>query len=490
MTATGGGRPRLSNFRMVDVKGGKPGEKRSEPRTAPNIADRLEKITGDRGTWPKRVDEVLFVEGADHRPTYLQTSTQFFGWLDGFASVYWLNSTGMIGQERFFEYVRKFRAERFRSIERFPHFPAMSGAYYMHPEIVRTRKKTHINKLLGFFAFDSRVDESLGLAALLTLFWGGSPGGRPCFRIEGPADDPPELMRRHVGKTTFVEVLGSLCGGLLDLEEGEDIPDVKTRLLSEEGMGKRLLRIDNVKTMRMSWAALEHFITSDVISGKRLYQGEGQRPNTVTVFITINGGTFSKDMATRVIPIRLKRPTPDGEWRRKVARFIEEHRWQIVAEIIGILSDDRGSIVPRGRWAEWQAEVLGKVAGYTACQAEIEKRIGELDDDDADALDFEDFIAEKLRDRLHKPDEAFIKIPVKVMGEWFSEREKEPVKAKTATERLELKPLKRLKYKRTNSERFWQWSGEKAAGDPDKPIDLQPDPTPREERGWRRRAYG
>src|SRR5262249_3393730 len=249
------------------------------------------------GGWPKRVDEILFVEGAAHRPVYLDRSPQFFGWIDGFARVCWMHSLGMVGQERFFEFVRKFRAERYRAIEQYPHHPAMPEVYYMHPRIEPTTKKTHINKLIDFFEFDSEVDKSLGLAAILTLFWGGSPGARPCFRIEGPVDDPPELGKRHVGKTTFVEVLASLCGGLLDLEEGEDIPDVKTRLLSEEGMGKRVLRIDNVKTLRMSWAGLEHFITSDVISGKRLYRGEGSRPNAVTVFITINGGSFSKDMA-------------------------------------------------------------------------------------------------------------------------------------------------------------------------------------------------
>ena len=151
---------------------------------------------------------------------------------------------------------------------------------------------------MDFFEFDSDVDRALGEAAVLTLFWGGTPGARPCFLIRGPEDDDPSLMGRFVGKTTFVEVIASLVGGLVDLLEDDDIPTLKSVCFPMR-TGKRILRIDNVKTVRMGWSGLESMITSDVISGKQLYCGDGSRPNTVTPFITMNGGSLSKDMSTR-----------------------------------------------------------------------------------------------------------------------------------------------------------------------------------------------
>jgi hypothetical protein len=458
-------RPAFSNAFKVESPGKKPDEVRTEfkPRSAPEIAGYLTTIA--KG-WPKRLEETLFVQSGDFRPVFLESSTQLFSFIDSFASVFWQGGPDMVTQERFHEYVRKFKAQRFRAIERFPHWPPMPETYYMHPAIQPTRSRTLLDRFLDFFDFASDVDRSLGEAALLTLFWGGSPGARPCFLIRGPEDDDPVLMGRYVGKTTFVEVIASLVDGLVDILEGEDIPAVKTRLLSDEGMSKRVLRMDNLKTTRMGWAPFESFITSDVISGHRLFRGEGSRPNTVTPFITMNGGSLSKDMATRSIAIRLKRPRQHATWRSDVAGFIVKNQWGLVAEILGLLSEprDAGSIVPRGRWAEWQGGVLGKVAAYEDCQDEIDRRCAELDADDESAETFETIIREKLIDRYHEPDNESIKIPTSIMGVWYSQIQKAHVAAKTATERLQLMPLKRLKWRRTNSERFWLWSGKDATG--------------------------
>ncbi len=444
-----------------------------DPRSVVDMADYLNTKTGG---WPKRVDETLFLETKNFEPVYLESSTQLFGHLRAMADVLWLPGPDLAPQEQFYEYLRKFSAEKFKAIERFPHFPAMPDTYYMHPKLEKTRKKVCFRLLMDFFGFDSEIDRSLGEAAVLTLLWGGSPGARPCFLIRGPEDDVPALMGRYVGKTTFVEVTSELVGGLVDLDEKDDMAAVKTRLLSNDGMGKRVLRIDNVKTIRMGWAEFESFITSDVISGRRLYKGEGSRPNTITPFITMNGGSLSKDMATRAVPIRLKRPTQKASWRLDVSNYIREHRWEIIAEIEGMLSDDVGSIVPRGRWAEWQRDVLGKVKGYDKCQEAIEARCQELDADDEAAQSFEAVIAERLSDRQHKPQEQFIRIPPADMGIWYSQVHKAHVAAKTATERMNLMPLKRLKHCRTKAERFWLWSGENATGDPFKDsVDLKPD---------------
>jgi hypothetical protein len=472
MPSRSGERPRVSNCRVVTVEG-KPDATRHEPRYAEEIADELITITTG---WPKRLEEILFVQSADFRPIFLDSSTQLFAYIDSLAAVYWPGGASLITQERFHEYFRKFKAERFKAIERFPHFPTMPETFYMHPKVKITTGRKYFRKFMDFFEFAGGIDRSLGEAAVLTLFWGGTPGARPCFLLRGPVEDEPSRMGRSVGKSAFVEINGNLVGGVIDLHEGEDIPALKTRLLSDDGADKRVLRIDNVKTVRMGWAELESLITSDVISGKRLFRGEGSRPNTVTTFITMNGGSLSKDMATRSIEIRLKRPCQNATWRMKVDQFIDEHRWDVIAEIGGILADrqdcpDMG-IEPRGRWAEWQGGVLGKVEDYAGCQDEIDRRCQELDSDDEEAFVFEEVIREKLRERHHQPEKEFIAIPTNVMGTWYSGVQKDHISANTATARIKLMPLKRLRWRRATASRFWLWSGEEATGSADKPSPL------------------
>jgi hypothetical protein len=461
--------PARGSFKNFCKQTGSDGKEAKRALSAPELVASLDELA--KG-WPKRVGETLFIEAKDHRPVYLGSPPQFFGWVDGIASVCWADGQSMITQARFYEHMRKFAAERFDAIETFPHYPPLPATYYMHPPVKPKRGGPLLDQLIGFFSPAGGVDKELIRAAIMTLFWGGPPGQRPAFRIDGPEDDPPELGKRGTGKTTLVEILASLVGGLVDLEENEDIAPLKTRLLSSEEGRKRILRIDNVKTLRLSWSALEKFISSKVISGKALYHGEGQRPNTMTVFITINGGAFSKDMAQRSISIRLARPQYAPGWHGSVTRFIEENRWELTAEILGTLADEQGGITPVTRWAAWEREVLGQCSGYDECQEAIRERAQAMDDDDADAYELEAFFERQLNDRGLHPDGENIRIPTAMAGEWLSLYEKRDIKACTATTMMLAKPLTRLKHKRTKEGRFWLWAGNPNGPDKD-PLDIE-----------------
>ena len=50
---------------------------------------------------------------------------------------------------------------------------------------------------------------------------------------------------------------GLLCGGFMSVSPHETMEDLKKRLFSEEGRERRLLLLDNVKTLRFSWDELE-----------------------------------------------------------------------------------------------------------------------------------------------------------------------------------------------------------------------------------------
>ena len=138
-----------------------------------STADMVNYLMGKTGDWPKRVDETLFLQTKDYEPIYLQSPTQLFGYLDGIAEILWVGGPSMVTQERFYEHVRKFSAEKFKVIETAPHYPVMDGAYYMHPPINTTIGGGYLERLLDFFSPETGTDRELVRAAILTLFWGG-----------------------------------------------------------------------------------------------------------------------------------------------------------------------------------------------------------------------------------------------------------------------------------------------------------------------------
>lgn len=452
-------RPRFTNA-ILDKQAG---ELKHVPIQMPELVETLKRIAGG---WPKRIEERLFIESTGYEPIYLDSSTQFLGWLDGVANVYWARGPGMVSQERFYEYVRKFAIDRFKAIERFPHWPPMEGIYYMHPAVNSTREKTLLSRFLDFFQPETPVDRELIKAAVMTLFWGGLPGKRPVFRIDGPENDPPALQGRGTGKTVLVELIAELAGGWVRIGERDDMESLITRLLSSEHGNKRVLRLDNVKALRLSWAALEEFVTSATISGKALYRGEGNKPNLLTLFITMNGGLLSKDLVTRVVVIRLARPKMDGAWEGNVRAFIRDNRWELIGEILGMLADEPGSIIPQSRWPEWERDVLGKVGSYDQCQAVIAERSALLDDDDEKAYELEQFVRRKLEtEGRHNADAQSIKITTCKMSEWYMEHTGERKDPHIVSRTMATLPLKFLSYGRTKHERFWLWTGPEAKPD-------------------------
>jgi hypothetical protein len=442
------------------------------PRSTAEIVNYLKAKTGD---WPKRVDETLFLQTKDYEPIYLQSPTQLFGYLDGLAEVLWVGGPSMVTQERFYEHVRKFAAEKFKVIETAPHYPPMDGAYYMHPPINMSTNGGYLERFLDFFSPETRTDRELIRAAILTPFWGGPGGARPAFRIEGPENDDPSKGGRGTGKSTFPVMVSMLVNGYIDLEENEDFPSFKTRLLSNEEGRKRIIRVDNLKTLRLSWAPLEAFITSPIISGRALYRGECQRPNTMTTFITVNGGGLSKDMAQRVIPIRLARPKYVAGWNDRIVEFIAKHRWNIVGEIIATLAEEPAVMKSATRWSSWERDVLSKCSDFDKCQKLIADRASSIDADDDDAFEIESAFRQKLVERRHDPDAETVKIPSAIVSAWYSEYHGKKVDASTATALLKTKPFKRLRYKRTTAERFWIWQSDDS-NPSDRIVNLEPLP--------------
>ena len=187
-----------------------------------------------------------------------------------------------------------------------PHFPPVPDVYYLTtPPAAKESGK--LDELLDRFCPETPEDRELIRALVLTLYWGGPAGQRPQFVVV--ADPAKEKQAgRGTGKTVLVELLAHLAGGCIDLQLGVSYDRQVSNLLSPSSWQRRVVFIDNLKTLHFSNGAVESYITRSEITGHRLHQGFAVRPNLLTWVVTVNGASFSTDMARRSVVIRLKRP--------------------------------------------------------------------------------------------------------------------------------------------------------------------------------------
>jgi hypothetical protein len=426
-------------------------------RTAADIRRRLSALVGD---WPRRVGNLLFAaEGCE--PVWLDSVDALFAWVGRQLDepIRWAAGEDKVGSAVFHAHLRQ-TATAYEAVELLPHCPPLPGHFYMHPPPEGSDGKA-LEELLGRFHPATEADRSLMHAAILTLFWGGRPGSRPAFLIE--AEDDDGQGGRGAGKTTLAEVAAALSGGHFDARPSEDIDKLLTRLLSPEALGRRVCLLDNVKTLRFSWADLEGLITADTISGRRLYVGEGRRPNTLTWFITLNNASLSKDMAQRCVIIRVKRPIFDACWKETTLGLIEEKRWAIIGDILARLSGPAEALARHSRWAAWEEEVLARVPDPAACQKLIADRQAEVDGDQEDSDLVRGAFAAYLRSRGHDPDRAVVFIPSSEAARVVNDATGEERPKQRATAYLQTLAVKELrKSNAPDGSRGWRWTGAKA----------------------------
>ena len=347
-------------------------------RSALELAEDLRERTSG---WPKTVTGQLFVVDSNDRPRFIERSSALFANLAPLVGqggrINWANGTGLLTKDEFLETLR-ITGDQFDQIALFPHEPQIRRTFYCHPELP-VPDGTYLDRFLDFFCPATEIDRALIRAFALTVFWGGGTGQRPVFWID--AADSDQRRGRGVGKTALATYVASLVGGQIELG-GEKINRIKTRLLSPEGLGQRVVLLDNLKSTKFSWGDLEGLITSDVISGHRLFCGEGRRLNNLTWVVTSNSASLSTDMADRSVVIRLARHEPREGWDLEVREFINTHRWHIVADVLAQLQETPAPHRPAPRWVSWTSEVLSRSCDDPdRVQEQILTRRRSIDDD-------------------------------------------------------------------------------------------------------------
>lgn len=394
------------------------------PHSMPDVLEQLRVATGG---WPRRVGGALFIDDPEHGIGWLEKQASLFGWIRSKRDVTWYGGKKMVTRDEFFHELLR-TSKVYDAVETLPHEPTIASHYYACKTPYVGDGKA-LQELLNRFRPETTVDRDLIQAAIMSTFWGGPAGSRPAFVIT--ADEG-----RGVGKTKLAEIISHLCGGMVDVSAGEDIAVLKQRFLSPEALTKRVGLIDNIKSMRFSWAELESLITTPVISGKRLYVGEAVRPNTITWMMTLNGVSLATDMAQRSVIIKLARGANAGTWYEDTIRFVDDNRQRLIGDVISALQAERFPLHSYTRWAAWERDILSRLPEPGDAQKLILERQGEADSDSDEAGIIEDFFAEQLSKFSYDPQVAQVRIPVAVVGKWYCWATNESAKTAAVTKKL------------------------------------------------------
>lgn len=343
----------LANFRFE-------GEKRF--RELVPLRDISADLKRDTNGWPKRIDQSLFVqEGTGVR--WLSSHPELFAWIGERMTIQWgigqdTHGHALTTKPEFLAHLQS-AAEPFKTVEAFPHEPPVPDAFYLWQPSGVDVSGDRLSGLLDFFDnVESPHDMSLIKAMFLTPLWGGLPGARPAFVVQAPD--------RGCGKSTLTEALATLYGGAIEFEpDGRGEDKVLTRLLSPSALSRRIVRIDNIRTV-FSSSLLESLITAQTLNGHRLYCGDSTRPNYLTWTMTGNTLQLSRDLSERAFVIRLRKPSPMPQWRERLFAYIEAYRLEIIAEAINVLKSDPLGPSAGDRWQSWGDGVLSRVTGNVA----------------------------------------------------------------------------------------------------------------------------
>lgn len=378
------------------------------PRPVREIQEQLWAMTD---SWPRRVDGRLFVHDGPSI-SWLNNQSALCAWfgLKTGATVDFVRDGGVYSKGELFEALQQ-SAKEYEAVENVPHEPQMPGHYYACGEFPDGAGE-HLAWLLDRFCVAEEADRDLICLLMATVFWGGGGGQRPAFMITANGTG--------AGKTTLASVVAELAGGMISVGQRDSMRDITERMLTAEGRDKRILFVDNIKATRFSSAEIEALVTAPVISGRELYKGESQRPNTLTWIMTMNGVGLSKDIADRVVVIRLKRPEYSGNWADETTSYVREHRKEIICDLMSFLRGPRDRLSIATRWGAWTEGVLSRLPLPEPAAMLIQNRQKESDVDGDEASMVQEYFRDRLLDLRYNPDAEMVFIPSRIANKWHA----------------------------------------------------------------------
>jgi len=383
------------------------------------VGDEIKAVTGG---WPKIAGGLLFV-ARDIKPGQIPTGNavrtlarapDLFSYLQESADFRWSEKMCSTPADRsprspatkdeLLAHLKERPEDRYHGVSALPHHPPMSGVYYL-PVTLPAATGEALERLLSELNPDTEDDRKLMLASMLTPGWGGAPGTRPGFSFESPHG-------RGSGKTSTAQLVADIWGGYIGIGAKEPWEQVLKRLLGDDGLGKRLTLIDNVRG-KLGSAELEGVITAKEIDGWRPYHGQYSRPNYLTHLLSANSPQYSHDMAQRLVSIKVGPRRHGSAFVQWSIDFLRDNRAQLVSDLMAILAGPACcSISPsnRDRFQGWQDGVLTRIEGGDELARLIIDRRGGMDADEEDGEEIESAIRKYIRGKGLDPDRDAVRI--------------------------------------------------------------------------------
>jgi len=317
--------------------------------------------------FPRKVGEQLFDHDKDSsRICYLYRSSELFAWIGRKSKqrIEWARGECFVTKDEFLAGVQA-EAIRYEAISLVPDWPIRDDVYYAHSRLpAPCPEHSRFNKLISYFSPASAADQALLKAFMIAPLWYIYGIPKPSWIID--SEDGA-----GTGKSTLAEVAGFLyCGEPIRTNKQElkmGVQELIKRIVSSHGRQQRILLIDNV-TGQFSCPELADLITAQSVSGRAPYgHGEETRPNNLVFVITSNTANVDNDIADRSYFINLRRPPRSESWKPEVLRYVEENRFEIVADIISILESGAPfQATPSTRFPEFETSILQAICSEEA----------------------------------------------------------------------------------------------------------------------------
>jgi hypothetical protein len=224
---------------------------------------------------------------------------------------------------------------------------------YVNCEYIEPEENGALDELLKMFNPDTEHDAVILKSLFCTVAWSEGHGKKPFFLIKA--------KEVNTGKSTLLEKIAEFFLGGISLDTKADHGTRVKEILTLKN--NRIVYFDNVKTPNWSDPALESMITSPFIQAHRLYHGSVQIPNIYTYMATLNYPNMSEDLASRSVPIELKKPTQKkiDDWEESLDKFLVENRTKLFADIGAIITGPRfDHSFTQTRFPLWEKTILKK----------------------------------------------------------------------------------------------------------------------------------
>jgi len=275
-------------------------------------------------------------------------------WVRGECETIQGDTLSAITKTEFFRWVKDNMEPSYDGVSEYPHVPPRRSTFYIPTELPEPTGEC-LNEFVNALNPATENDRKLMLAAMMTPGWGGASGARPMFVFTSD-------YGQGSGKTETAKAIGRIWGGSATLDYEDNWQNISKRIMSSDDWLSRVFLFDNIKG-KFSGSAIEAAVTSEFLTGHKMFVGTVKRPNDATFMLTFNLPEMSRDLAQRAVIVKVGKPLA-GDFVEWACQFVEEHRLQLISDILHLLKQTAKKVVSAkfaDRWRAWQRDVLSKV---------------------------------------------------------------------------------------------------------------------------------